>query len=309
MSGRKAPIGIGHAWDWFVPFITTPTNIAKQMIRYSPLGLVMNPVNYTKSQVVRAGIGSTFALWGASLAAAGDTTWTPPKDAKLRAEWYAAGNQPYSIKVVNPVTGEKVVIPMMYLLPFSLSLALPAALHHAQTESKEALSDSQLAQIGKAILEISRYTTTQTSLTGMDGFLKIIEGNTDYRTGAQLGFVGEQVLPGAGLVRYINTLVDPIYRKSSSFMDTWQKDYPLTNILRGQPATSKTLPPVLSDRKEPVQRLPINYIFAYPMGFVDEEKQRRYEKNLKRLQERYARKIQGKEKIERRRRQRAYEKE
>ncbi|MBU2251808.1 MAG: hypothetical protein KJ977_05465 [Candidatus Omnitrophica bacterium] len=290
MQGREAPWLLGHAWGWFVPFITTPTNIAKQTVRYSPLGFIMSPANYTKTQIVRAGIGSVACAYGAIKASTGETTWSPPKDAKLRAEWYAAGNQPYCIKVTNPATGKKYSISMMYLMPFSLSIALPAAIAHQQMETKEKLSDSQLQKISKAILEISKYTTTQTSLSGMEGFLKILEGDIDYKTGSQLGFVSEQVLPLASMVKYINTLVDPIFKKTHTFWETWRKDYPPVSLLSGQPMSSKDLPPILSDTGQPVKRLPINQVIGYPIGLVDEGKQAIYLQHLEEAQRRYAEK-------------------
>ena len=285
LEGRKIP-EIGAVWDWFVPFITTPTNIAKQIIRYSPLGLIMSPANYSREQLVRAGIGSMITGIGATYALNGDTTWLPPKDAKLRTLWYAAGNKPHSIWITNPATGEKECVSMMYFYPFSVALALPATIKYHQSEVKEALTTSQIEKIGAGILSITNFLTSQTSLTGMNGFIKAMEGDVDYKTGSQMGFVGEQILPVSGLVRYINTIVDPIFRKATTFRETWQKEYPYAV---GK-LSSKELPAYKTLSDQPAMRMQRDYVSAYPIGNLAINLQEKYRKELLQQQRRFAEK-------------------
>ena len=281
LNGRKRPVA-GTIMNFFVPFITTPTNIAKQMVRYSPLAAIGG--SHSKEQIVKAGIGSILMGVSAVAAMQGRTCFLPPKDAELRKVWYASGRKTNSFNIPNPVTGEDNWIPIAYFYPFSLALVMPMVWKHFNEESKEALTDSQIAKMGKSIMQVANYATSQSSLTGIEGFLKVVQGDTDYRTAQQMGFISEQAFPMSGLGRWLNTILDPVYRKPKGYIEQMQKDYP---YLFPPTFSSKDIAPYPTVTGEPAKREPFTWMQAYPMGTVQPEWEKAYQSRLSEMQKRY----------------------
>lgn len=219
VSGKKVP-----ALRWFVPFVRTPMNFAKQWIEYTPgIGLLNLPGSKNKTELLaKQMIGSTIFTTGAVLAQNGRTTWAAPTNAKEKELFYASGKKPYSIKI-----GEQWV-PMSYLGPYALAMGIPAAHHYYQKESRTALTDSQLEVMGRTLRGGVELFANQTFLSGLGGFVKTVSGDEDYTLPSVLGFTASQTLPVSGLVRWVNNyFIDPVYRKSSGFVEQIQKDLPI----------------------------------------------------------------------------------
>lgn len=259
MGIRKWPI-VGKASEWFIPFVTTPINVAKLGVEHSPLGFVGG--KYGKEQLSSATLGTIISGAGAMLAMQDRTTWAPPSDKKEKELFYASGRKPYSIKIGNEW------VPMNYFGPFAIAMGLPAALKHYQQDTKESLTDNEFEIVGETIMSNMKFITSQTPMSGVGGFFKVIDGEDDYTVGKTAGFTATQIIPLTGMVKYINTIYDPIFRKSSGFVESVEKDLP---------ELSKQLPAYKEPTGEPVEREPVNYFLPYDLGFTKEE----YEIQLK----------------------------
>jgi hypothetical protein len=84
---------------WFIPFVQTPMNIYKQMLEYSPIGFATIPGSAEKQRQVSKALMGTLLALGAYLALKDRTTWSVPRGKKEKELFYAAGKQPFSIKI------------------------------------------------------------------------------------------------------------------------------------------------------------------------------------------------------------------
>ena len=241
----KAP----KAVRWFVPFIRTPMNFAKQWIEYSPAGLATLPgVAAKREQLGKVLVGSAITAIGAKFALDDNTTWDTPTDPEQKELFYASGKKPFSVRV-----GDKWV-PMMYAGPFAVAFALPAAMKYYQDQSRTALTDSQLDKATQVVGSMAKFLSGQTFLEGINNFVRLLSGDIDYSLPSNLAFSAGQVIPLEGLVRYVSTIVDPIYRKGTSFTEGLKKNIPFA---------SKTLEPYTNPIGEPSTRERINLITPY----------------------------------------------
>jgi len=251
-DGKK--VNSGKFVGWFIPFITTPANAAKMSIERSPFGFIGG--SYSKEQIARATLGSIVSGVGLSLAMNNMTSWTPPKDKKEKELFYASGRKPFSVKI-----GDKWV-PMIYFGPFSLALALPAALKHYHEDTGESVSQSEIETITEGILSIGGYISSQTALSGIGGVVKAFEGDVDYKNLQNFGMISEQVIPLVGLVKYINTIMDPVFRKAKGYKESIYKDLPVL---------SKQLEGIQTPDGEDATRDVFNYFMPYDLGKADKE--------------------------------------
>lgn len=254
----KAP----KAVRWFVPFIRTPMNFAKQWIEYSPAGVTtLIGATNKREQLAKAMIGSSIATMGGMLALQGKTTWAAPTDPKQKELFYAAGRKPFSIQI-----GDRWV-PMMYAGPFAMALAVPAAMKYYQEDSRTALTDSQVEKAIKMTSSMAEFLSGQTFMDGIGNFVKFFSGDADYSLGSNLGFTAGQLIPMQGLIRYVNTLVDPVYRKAGGFVGSIQS---------GIPGLSQELEPYTDPMGNISTRDPFNRALPYDTGKINED----YEQGL-----------------------------
>lgn len=209
---------------WFVPFIRTPMNVAKQWIEYGPQGLATLPGSANKrEQLGKAIVGSMVTAVGAGLAMEGRTTWAAPTDQKQKELFYATGRKPFSIKINDKW------VSMQYLGPFALAVGIPAAFKFYNDESRTALTDSQIDKITKTLAGSLQLLSGQTFMDGLENFVKLASGDTDYTLPKNLAYTFGQTIPMEGLVRYMTTLVDPIYRKPKGFVEQLQSNVPFAS--------------------------------------------------------------------------------
>ncbi len=245
--GNKFP-----AFRWFVPFVRTPMNFAKQWVEYSPMGIATLPgAANKKEQLAKTLLGSAVTLMGAQLALEGNTTWAAPTDPKEKELFYASGRKPFSVKI-----GDKWVS-MMYAGPYAYALALPAALSYYQTENRTALTDNQLEKMGKVVASMAEFLSGQTFLEGIDNFVSLLKGDVDYSFSKNLAYTSGQMIPLQGLVRYITTAIDPVYRKAQG---------PLEQFQSGLPFISQSLTPYTDPTGKPSERERKNLITPYDVS-------------------------------------------
>lgn len=270
--GRRIP-----ALRWFIPFIRTPMNAAKQWIEYSPAGILTTAGAKDKSaQVAKALIGTAITGWGASLAMQDRTTWSAPTDSKEKELFYASGKKPYSIRF-----GDK-WIPMTYFGPQALALAIPAAFKQYNEDSRTALTDNQVEKATKAVTSLLGFFSEQTFLQGLGNFVRAISGDTDYTYAGNISGNISQIIPLSSLQRYVSQIVDPVFRKTGGGTMTEQ----VVNQLKTQiPGLSKTLEPYKLPTGEVSTRNITDYIAPYTMGLEKPEYNQLLEDRQTKLQE------------------------
>lgn len=253
LQGRKLPV-VGKPYSWFVPFVTTPINAAKQMVAHSPAGFLGGSMS--EEQIAKATGGSLVTFAAALLAANNRTTWAAPVDKRAKDLFYAEGKKPYSIQVGNKW------VPMWYFGPYALSLAIPAAIKHYHDEDPSALTDDVVSKIGNVAGDLSQFIASQTPLSGVGGFFQLIEGDSDVSPGSLLGFTTTQLVPLEGLVKYVNTILDPVFRKSQGFTGSIFKDVSALSKLGIIPEQEAYTDPY----GNPSKREGANYFLPYDTG-------------------------------------------
>ena len=268
----KAPKAI----RWFAPFIRTPMNFAKQWIEYSPAGLATLPgATNRKEQLAKTILGSIVTAIGAGIALDGRTTWSAPTDPKQKEQFYATGRKPFSVLI-----GGKWVS-MQYLGPFGLAMAMPAAVKYYNDESRTSPTDDMLTKIGRSLMGMAEYFSGQTFLEGINNFVKLASGDVDYTLPKNLGYATGQIIPLEGLVRYVTTIIDPIYRKPKGYLQQLQ-----SNI----PGLSKQLPMYTTPKGEPSTRERFNLMTPYDITTNKPEYEEKYDERTLKLQQNNAKK-------------------
>lgn len=270
LAGRKLPV-VGGPYSWFVPFITTPINSAKQMVRHSPVGFLGGELS--GKQVGQALSGTLATTAGAMFALNDKTTWATPTDPAAKALFYDSNKKPYSVNINGTW------VPMWYFGPYALALAIPAATKHYYEEERKALSDNAINKIGRISMDLSRFLTSQTPVSGVSGFFRMLEGDEDVNPGNLAGFTLGQAIPLQGLLRYVASALDPVFRKSKGFTESIQKDFP---------GMSQGLEPYVTSYGEEAKRDPANYFLPYDVGRENEGTQlfdKRYQERTEELRE------------------------
>lgn len=251
-DSRKLP-GLGTLSKWYVPFIRTPINKGIAMIERSPLGLARG--NFDQEAMSKIIAGSIFTGLGAMFAMDGNTTWVPPTDPKEKELFYAAGRKPFSVKI-----GDKWV-PAWYLGPYALAFILPAAVKYYAEDRKQAITEDGIEKLMNIASGTAQFVGSQTSTQSIGALFQALSGDVDFTFPATTAFTLEQVIPAQGLVRFVGTIIDPVYRKPTGFLENIEKDLPfLSQSLEAR----KT--PFLED----AQREPVNYFLPYDVGTSDQ---------------------------------------
>lgn len=262
---RKVPGG-----DWFVPFLRTPMNVAKQWIEYSPLGVGTIPgSNNAKEQLAKSLIGSVVTAVGAKLAFDGLTTWATPTDPKQKQYFYDTGRKPFSININGNW------VPMSTFGIYAFPLALPAAMKYFRDESRTALTDTDIDKISRIIPGMLNFWSSQTPLSGLGGFVRTLQGDIDYSIAKNLGFTASQIIPFQALVRYLTTAIDPIYRKTSG---------PIEQIQSTLPFASMKLEPYTDSAGNLSRRNISDYVAPYSIGKANPEYEDLYKMRGEKLQ-------------------------
>lgn len=191
---------------WIVPFLQTPTNILKQGFEYSPLGaLTIKGSARPHEQLAKTIIGSSVFAGAYALADSGLTTWDAPTNSTERAEFYAAGLQPYSVKI-----GDKWVS-YSKLGPLSYPIAMASALKWAQDEGA---GDDVLKTMGRSMAGTLGFFADQSYVRGIGDIIDAFRGD-EFKQARGLSNIPSQLIPYRSFMGWVTRLVDPVYRKTS----------------------------------------------------------------------------------------------
>ncbi len=241
---RRVSIGKGiKPVAWFVPFVETPMNILKQGIEYSPAGILTLSGSTRKSeQLAKATLGSIVFTTAGVMALNDKTTWAVPRNKKDKEAFYAAGLQPFSVKLGDTWVSYSRLGPLAY------PLAMAAAMKYYAKDAPDASGEMDMKALGAIIAGTAEYFGNQSYVQGMSNLMEAFsaEGGGMAKAAANLP---TQMIPLSSLQRWITQIVDPVYRKTGSKLgDT------LDIIKKGIPGLSQTLPAYETPEGEPSRR-------------------------------------------------------
>src|SRR3990167_2172385 len=203
-SLRKGPL------KWFIPFVQTTMNIVKQGIEYSPVGVATIPgAKDPIEQIGKALMGSTVMLGAAYLAARGDSTWAAPTGEKDKEVFYASGRKPYSIRIGDRWYGYSRLGPLAY------PIAMATALKYNFEQDPKAAEQTNFEKIADTVGGVAKFFTDQSYLQGVGSFINATRGDKQALKSA-LSNIPRQLIPLSSLQGWVARIIDPVYRKAGS---------------------------------------------------------------------------------------------
>lgn len=200
--------------SWFVPFIQTPMNIVKQGFEYSPAGFsTMAKADNKTEQFSKALLGSAVFAGAGYLALNDRLTYAAPRDPEQKKLFYASGKQPYSVKVGDKWVSFSKIGPLAY------PLALAGAIKYSFEDNPSAITDDTFEKTTKALTGAVGFFADQSYMQGIGNMIKALEGQEGFNFSKIAGNVATQYVPLASLQRWVNNIIDPIYRKPKTFVD------------------------------------------------------------------------------------------
>ena len=121
-------------------------------------------------QAAKVAVGSLVFAGASWLAANNLTTWAAPTSEKEKNEFYAAGLQPYSVRIGDTWVSYSKIGPLAY------PLAMAAALHYFTKESPNALSDSEMDKVVDALTGLMRFFSDQSYMQGLGDLVSFARG-------------------------------------------------------------------------------------------------------------------------------------
>lgn len=242
---RRMPGG-----NWILPFLQTPTNILKQGMEYSPLGLTtMIGAKHPLEQLSKAMIGSAAFMGLYGLADKGATTWDTPTNPSEKELFYAAGLQPYSIKV-----GDKWVS-YSKLGPLAYPLAMASALKWVEKNNP----DQNVAEnLRDALGQMVGFFGDQSYVKSIGDVIEAIKGGSSNKLASavsgEINNLSGQLVPYRSFLGWITRMIDPVYRKPEGLGQ---------NLAAQIPGLSESVPAYTDLQGQPSQRdLPILNSFS-----------------------------------------------
>lgn len=262
-------------FKWFIRFVQTPMNILKQMIEYSPAGLATMPGAKDKAEQAGKTILGSLVFAGASwLAAMGRTTWSAPSGDKEKEEFYAAGLQPYSVRIGNKwVSYSKIG-------PLSGPLAMAAALHYFSKDSPDALTDSEMDKVVNGLAGLMKFFSDQSYMQGIGDLLAAFQGEKS----KAIASLPTQLIPLSSLQGWVNNIIDELQRQPDSGLSI---DSVVQNIEMKIIGMSKLVPPRIDSDELPVkkQMKEVNAVSPLRMSKVNPGNLAEYKENQRTKQE------------------------
>lgn len=197
------------------PFVKTPTNVAKQLIEYSPLGVTTLWRNEDKTaQIAKAIMGTTAVATVAGTLAANDAlTFGLPTNPTDREKFLAEGKQPYSFKI-----GDKWVS-YQYLHPaISFNMAAVSSVNEA-LKNKD-IDENTATAIMEGLAGASRFFVDQSYFKNAQDFLGNLTADGFQSPASTAAIyannVTSQFIPFRAAATWIKNMVDPVQRKVDS---------------------------------------------------------------------------------------------
>jgi hypothetical protein len=216
-----------------LPFIQTPTNILKQGIEYSPMGLATLWGNKNKSgQIAKIIFGTSAAVGVATLLGSERLSWGVPRDAKEKADFEAAGMQPYSIKVGNTWYSYAKIHPAL-----AFNFALVSAID--DSKKRKGADDSMTDQILGSLAKWGTFFSDQSYMKTVGDLVAAGQGD-DQSLSKIAGNYVSQAIPLRALLSWANNIADPVQRQADPNGDALNKQ--MQWIMAQLPGFSRMVP-------------------------------------------------------------------
>lgn len=227
-----------------LPFLRTPTNILKQGVEYSPLGLTTLAGSSTKTeQISKAILGSSVAAATALLVSSDRLTWAEPTSDKQKQMFRAAGMQPYSVKVGDTWVSYSKLHPAI-----SFNIALVAAVKHSRDDKK--LSESEAETVLNGLAKWLNFYVDQSYMKNIGDFVAGVKGDVEGMAKIPANYI-QQALPYRALLSWVARLTDPYQRKVDP--DGSILDKQLQQIASQIPLLSQSVPARLDQNGKPIE--------------------------------------------------------
>lgn len=222
-----------------LPFVTTPTNLFKQGLEYSPAGIVTLAGNADKvAQVAKMTMGgATMGLAAGAFAANDAITFSEPTDKKQRDAFRAEGKQPYSIKIGNKWFSYSKTHPAI-----AFNFAAVAVVKDAQDKGN--MTDSEADQALRMFAGVTGFFRDQSYMKAVGDFSSNIQMKDGGDAKAAIASIGSnyanQLVPFKSLTSWVGRQIDPTQRKTDTTKSApeqiWQ------NIVKDIPGLNKNVP-------------------------------------------------------------------
>jgi len=222
-------MGLRDSWypmKFIIPFIKTPTNIAKFTLERTPLNFAKIAHDFKigkittdelSNELAKPIIGSLISAVTAIYALDGTITGGAPKDKTERDLKYATGWQPYSIKI-----GDK-YYSYNRLEPIGSILGMTADFVEAAKQADEKETNEM---IGNIIMSVSKNLTSKTFLSGIAKVLDAISDPERYGGDYIEQFFGSLIPSG---VASVARSVDPYVREVNNPLEAMQARIPFAS--------------------------------------------------------------------------------
>lgn len=199
-----------------LPFVQTPMNIFKQFVEYSPAGVATIPGAKDKvAQVTKALMGTAVFTTAYMTVASGRATAAVPTNAKEKDAFYAAGMQPWSLKVGDTWIAYSKLPPVL-AAPFALVSSIQDAVAHKK------ITDQTANLILKSVANWGTFFADQSYVRQIGDLVAGSKGDLEKKLPRQVSNVALQFVPFRAFGGWMSRLTDHIQRKtnpSASFID------------------------------------------------------------------------------------------
>lgn len=212
---------------WVLPFLQTPTNILKQGLEYSPLGVSTTfGAKAPIEQLSKTIIGTGVFISAYQLAKSGLVSWEAPSGETERDLYYAAGLQPYSVKIGNKWVSFSKLGPLAY--PIAMASALANAEKYGPDKSK-------IDKVSQGMMGMLGFFGDQSYVRSIGDLVDAIQGGVNVSKSAvtsEAANLAGQLVPYRSFFTWLGRMIDPVYRKASTFSEKMVKDLPVvgTNL-------------------------------------------------------------------------------
>lgn len=225
--------------EWAVPFVQTPANVAKEMLRLTPAAPIVKEWRdaiaaggAARDKAVAEMVIGTATMTGVfALALSGQITGQGDPDPNKRRTQMASGWQPYSVKVGDTWYSYQRLQPVGTLVGMAGDVA--AVWEHMTPEESDKVAKMLATAFANAI-------TNQTFLQGVTNLVNVISDPNRYGGRFFEGLAGSAV---PGILGQTARMVDPYQREIDGVLDA---------VKARIPGLSETLQPKRDPYGEPV---------------------------------------------------------
>lgn len=252
---------------WFVPFVRTPVNKGISMVEHSPLGFLGGDFK-SNEKLAKNLSGSIVTALFTAMAMNGETTWLAPTNPEEKQLFYASGRRQFSFAVPLPGGGQAFV-PIWFLGPYALAAGLPMAAKYFAVDQSYAITKDYADKTLELAGGIAQFVGSQSSTQSIGTLFSMMSGDIDYSTASAFSFTTQQMIPAGALIRFTNTIIDPVFRKKTGFME---------GIYANLPVLSQSLEAYLDPEGTEATRKSVNYFLPYDVGYGGDKFEKGYQR-------------------------------